>query len=238
LALASPTAARAGPSRSSWATGNGGHTALYAGDSSEGDGGTINLFACEGTTGAGGDLAFVAGPGSPDGGVYVSSGPGLRSSSGRLILKTANAVLRGESGPIAIRTGTTTNSGSLVLSTGTAGGGNGGSISVVADKGERRTGGGVTLIAGDSATATGRDVDVRSGAGEETSSGSITLATANAGFELDSSAGTPYVFPSGTNLLGAGEYLVVCQDVLGFEIDKGMMTDPPLAICACSLLLF
>ena len=83
--------------------------------------------------------------------VSITSGYSLKSSSGNIALKTANAGEKGVSGGIALSTGTSSTgaSGAILLGTGTGTGDHGGDIIVVVGTGDTNDGGEVTISAGE-----------------------------------------------------------------------------------------
>ena len=82
------------------------------------------------------------------------TGQGTKTSSGSIVIKTANAGTTGVSGALTFSSGTTSSgsSGELRIGTGTAVKGKGGSISITVGTGTTLAGGVLTLRSGASTT--------------------------------------------------------------------------------------
>jgi len=114
------------------------------------------------------------------GDITILSGVGIATSSGSIIMSTADADPNGVSGPLHLSTGHANagSSGSIQLSTGSAMSGVGGSVSIEVGSGDSGDGGAVLVNAGFSSSSFGQggNIDLLGGSSSFNNGGSIFLA--------------------------------------------------------------
>ena len=113
----------------------------------------------------------------------VSSGAGIATTSGAIVIRSANAGDAGVSGVLIFSSGSSSSgtTGSVSIGSGAATDGKGGAVSITVGSGDSGAGGELTLTAGKSTVLTGGAIGITSGQGAATTSGAITIVSANAG---------------------------------------------------------
>ncbi len=150
------------------------------------------------------------------------TGASVLSSSGSILLESANAGTSGVSGMISLLTGTTSigDSGSISLRSGTASSGRSGTIELLVGLGNSGEGGSVVISSGqtdDFLGATGGFISLSSGYSTVSSSGPFFMDTPNSGSygvsgEIVFSTGTSANGNTGSISLSTGQ--LFCKDNL------------------------